>query len=336
MIIDVHAHLVAPAQFYAYRANLLASGGYYRGTPPVTDEAIAAAAASNVAAMDKVGTDIQLICPRPFHQMQSQKPDRLVHWWIEANNDLIAKTAALYPHRFGGVAGLPACAGSPVTDAIPELERTVEQLGFVGVSLNPDPYEGKGNSPGLGDRYWYPLYEKLVELDVPVLIHSSGCENGRESYSEHFITEESIAILNLLRTDVFTDFPGLKIIVSHGGGSVPYQLGRWQAERLLPSLGGHADNERFEVALRRLYFDTVLHHKPSLELLFKTVGADRILFGTENPGSGSAYNPATGRNFDDLRPTIEEIDFLSDKDKALVFEETARELFPRLKIASDG
>jgi len=336
VIIDIHAHLVAPPEFYGYRSALLASGGYHKGSPSVSDEALAASAAGNVAIMDRVGTDVQLLCPRPFQQMQSQKPDQLVHWWIEANNDLIARTVALYPDRFAGVAGLPVCAGSPVADAIPELERTVEQLGFVGVSLNPDPYEGKGNSPDMGNRYWYPLYEKLVELDVPVLVHSSGCENGRESYSEHFITEESIAILSMLRSNVFADFPTLKIIVSHGGGSVPYQIGRWQAERLLPSLGGHPDNERFEVALRRFYFDTVLHHPPSLELLLKTVGADRVLFGTENPGSGSAHNPATGRSFDDLRPVIEGFDFLSAQDRAQIFEESALKVFPRLKIAANG
>lgn len=337
LIIDAHAHLVAPNVFYAFRANLLASGGYYRGDPAVSDEALAEAADRNVAIMDRVGTDLQCISPRPFQQMHATKPDQLVHWWIEANNDLIARTVAMHPTRFAGVAGLPICAGSPVKDALPELDRAVNDLGFVGIALNPDPYEGRGLSPTLADEYWYPLYERMVELDVPALIHSAGCDNGRESYSEHFITEESIAILNLLRSRVFEDFPTLKIIVAHGGGSVPYQIGRWQAEVLSPGLGGSPDAERFEVGLRRLYFDTVLHHAPSLELLFKTVGADRCLFGTENPGSGSAINPDTGRQFDDLKPVIEEMGFLSEDEKKRIFEDNAREVFPRLAAAlKDG
>lgn len=333
MIIDAHAHVVAPPSFYAYRSNVLASGGYYRGKPGISDEALAQAAAGNVAIMDKVGTDLQCISPRPFQQMHSTKPDRLVHWWIEANNDVIARTVEMHPTRFAGVAGLPICAGSPVEDALPELDRTVNELGFVGIALNPDPYEGTGNSPHLGDEYWYPLYQRMVELDVPAMIHSAGCDNGRESYSEHFITEESIAIMNLLRSPVFEHFPTLKIVVAHGGGSVPYQIGRWQAEALHPNLGGDPDGERFEVALRQLYFDTVLHHQPSLELLFKTVGTDRCLFGTENPGSGSTTNPATGRAFDDLKPLIEEISFLSETDKTAIFETNARTVFPRLKAA---
>ncbi|HEX3514316.1 MAG TPA: amidohydrolase family protein [Trebonia sp.] len=330
MVIDIHAHLVAPAAFYGYRANLLAASGYYRGPVGVSDEALAEAAAGNVAIMDKVGTDVQLISPRPFQQMHSAKPDQVVHWWIEANNDLIARTAALHPGRFAGVAGLPVCAGSPVSDALPELARSIEDLGFVGVSLNPDPYEGAGPSPRLSDPYWYPLWEKLVAYDVPALVHSAGCGNGRESYSEHFITEESIAILSVLRSPVFDDFPDLKLIVSHGGGSVPYQIGRWQAEALSPGLGGATDAERFEVGLRRFWFDTVLHHPPSLELLFKTVGADRCMFGTENPGSGSAVNPASGRPFDDLRPVIDAMTWLTSAQKDSVFEKTALSVFPRL------
>lgn len=331
MIIDSHAHLVAPPSFYGYRANLLASGGYYKGKPGISDDQLAESAARNVAIMDSVGTDVQLLCPRPFHQMHSAKPNRVVHWWIEANNDLIARTVAMHPTRFAGVAGLPVCMGTPVTDALPELDRTINDLGFVGVSLNPDPNEGIGHGPGLDDEYWYPLWERMVERGVPALIHSAGCNNGRESYSEHFITEESIATLTLIRGEVFAKFPGLKIIVSHGGGSVPYQIGRWQAEVLSPNLGGDPNNTRFEVLLRQLYFDTVLHHPPSLELLFKTVGPDRVLFGTEKPGSGSAVNPDTGRPFDDLKPVIEAMGFLSEEDRGLVFEGNARSVFSRLK-----
>ena len=204
------------------------------------------------------------------------------------------------------------------------------------MALNPDPYEGTGPSPTLGDKYWYPLYEKLVEFDAPALIHSAGCNNGRESYSGHFVTEESIAILSILDSSVFEDFPDLKIVVSHGGGSVPYQIGRWQAEVLSPGLGGAVGNERFEIGLRRFWFDTVLHHAPSLELLFKTVGADRCMFGTEKPGSGSAINPDTGKSFDDLKPVIEGLNLLSPDELKLVFEDNARSVFPRLNNVLAG
>jgi predicted TIM-barrel fold metal-dependent hydrolase len=334
MIIDSHAHLVAPESLYAFRAHLLANGGYHFGTANVSDDEVAANAGRNVALMDEVGTDVQLLSPRPFQMGQSMQPASLVEPWIAAHNDTIARTVALHPDRFAGVAALPIVPDQPVSAAFRELHRTIDELGFVGVMVNPDPHEGTGNAPALGEEYWYPLYEKLIELDVPMQIHSAGCFSGRETYSEHFITEESIAILSMIRGEIFDRFPALKVIISHGGGSVPYQLGRWQAERLHPALGGNAESPRFEVDLRKFYFDTVLHYTPALELLARTVGSDRILFGTERPGSGSATNPETGLQFDDLKPVIESFAFLDAEQKQAIFEDNARAVFPRLSVAA--
>lgn len=330
MIIDAHAHLVAPDSLYAFRALLLADGGYHGGTPKISDDALAEAAAGNVTTMDAVGTDLQLLSPRPFHLGSSMRPARMLDPWIRANNDTIARTVALHPTRFAGVGALPLAADEPVSAGFAELDRLVD-LGFVGVLVNPDLHEGRGTTPALGDRYWYPLFERLVERDLPIHVHSAGCYSERETYSEHFVTEESIAVLAMLRSEVFTDFPSLRVMISHGGGSVPYQIGRWQAEALHPGLGGGPDAERFETSLRRFWFDSVLHHPLSLELLLRTVGADRVLFGTEKPGSGSAPNPATGRDFDDIRPVIEGFDFLSAAERQAVFEDNARTVFPGLK-----
>lgn len=331
MIIDSHAHVVAPDSLYAFRSAILASGGHGRVGAKIDDDAVAKHADNNIAIMDAVGTDMQLISPRPFQQGHSMRPPVMVHKWIAANNDYIHRTAQYAPSRFAGVAGLPITPGEPVEDALPELNRAVEELGFVGVSVNPDPTEGLGTPPALGEKYWYPLYERLCELNVPMHVHSGGCFSGRETYSEHFVTEESIAILSILRGDVRKDFPDLKVMISHGGGSVPFQLGRWQAEQLHPGLGGGPDAERFEDMLRYFYFDTVLHYPLALELLIKTVGADRCLFGTERPGSGSTNNPDTGRPYDDLKPVIESMDFLSDADRKSIFEANVREVFPRLR-----
>lgn len=332
MIIDSHAHLVAPGSLYAFRANLLADGGYHVDQPTINEDEIATCAASNVATMDGVGTDVQLLSPRPYHQGHSMQPSRLVDAWIRANNDLIARTVELHPTHFAGVAGLPITPHRPVSAAFPELHRAVEELGFVGVTVNPDPTEGTGNHPALGDEYWFPLYERLADLGVPMQVHSAGCYSGRETYSEHFITEESIAILSMLRGDVFSRFPDLKVMISHGGGSVPYQLGRWQAEQFHPALGGGSTAVPFENLLKQFYFDTVLHYPLALELLLKTVGAEQVLFGTERPGSGSATNPETGKAYDDLKPVIEAMDFLSSSDRDAVFEHNARKVFPRLKL----
>jgi 4-oxalmesaconate hydratase len=222
------------------------------------------------------------------------------------------------------VAGLPQFRVTDLGPAIAELERAVTELGFVGCLLNPDPCEGDGTSvPGLGDRYWYPLYEKLCELDVPALIHSASCSSPRESYSLHFINEESIAALGLVNSQVFDDFPTLKVVVAHGGGAIPYQLGRFRAGGLK---SGQVD---FAVRLRRLWFDTVLYSADGLELLFKVVGPDRCLFGTEAPGTGAAVDPATGLSLDDLKPVIDGLSTITDDDRRLIFEENARAVYGR-------
>lgn len=336
MIIDAHAHLVTPESFFGYRSLLQVSNGLHsRLRPSTTDEEIKAAADRNVKVMDEVGTDMQLISPRPFMLMHSHPRVRDVQVWVAANNDLIARTIALHPTRFRGVAGLPQVGGQPVEVVFDELDRAIDELGFVGALLNPDPGEGDGTTPTLGDEYWYPLYERLAAKDVPIHIHGASCY-GRENYSEHFITEESLAITSLARSRVFRDFPTLKFMISHGGGSIPYQIGRWRAERLgihgLASKSAYEDamTEAFDESLRRLWFDTVLYNKESLELLFKVVGPDRCLFGTERPGSGSAIDPVTGRSLDDLRPVIEEISFLSPAEKAAIFEGNARTFYARL------
>ena len=235
---------------------------------------------------------------------------------------------------FRGVCGLPQNAGVSPSNCVAELRRCVLELGFVGCLLNTDPNEGYSPPPPpLGDEYWYPLYEALVELDVPALIHSTRCGNGREPYTLHFINEESTAIISLLESRVFLDFPNLKLVVSHGGGAIPYQIGRFRGFYDRPGRRALDGQENFDASLRRLYFDTALYTQSALEVLFEAVGTDRCLFGTERPGTGTALDPKSGRWLDDVRPLIEAIDWLTPADRDLVFEGNARRLY---KLDLDG
>jgi len=172
----------------------------------------------------------------------------------------------------------------------------------------------------MGDRYWYPLYEKLCELDVPAHIHSAGSRSERAPYTLNFLLEETMAVYGLVESDVFRDFPELKIVVSHGGGAIPYHIGRFRSS---------AARRGFEFIdrLRHLHFDTVLYSEEALRLLIKTVGVDRCLFGAECPGVGSAINPDTGATFDDIAPYIRGFEWLSEEDKVLILEGNARALF---------
>ena len=336
MIIDIHGHVSAPPELYAYKSILLASRGYHgKGSPGVSDERLEQAARRHLDLLRGVGTDVQFISPRPFQLMHSEEPESIVRWWVEANNDVIARQCRAHPDVLVGVCGLPQTPTGDIRACVEELERCVTAHGFVGCLINPDPTEGTGVMPTLDSEYWYPLYEKMVELDVPALVHSTACKNPRESYSAHFITEESIAVLNLCKPEsrVFADFPGLRIIVSHGGGSVPYQIGRWRAHRFREQ-ESNPRLETFDESMRRLYYDTVLYNQESLDFLFRIVGTDRCMFGTENPGSGSSRDPATGKMLDDLRPVIEGISWLGPEDRGRIFEANARAVFPRFQVSA--
>lgn len=356
MILDVHAHLVTPASVFGVRTIIQSSNGNHSKEWYIKrwleEGEIAKNAARCVELMDAVGTDIQFLSPRPFTLMHSHHSFRDIDIWVGLQNDLIHRTILLHPDRFRGVAGLPQMDGEPIECVFPELERCIKELGFIGVLLNPDPAEGRGTSPRLSDPYWYPLWEKLCELDVPALIHSAGC-CGRETYDEHFSTEESLAITSIARSDVFDRFPKLRLIIAHGGGSVPYQIGRWRSHHFFEEAASKPEVAnyfkalaqaaetgdplpsppptltRFDDKLRQFYFDTDVHNKDSLELLLKTVGVDRCMFGTERPGSGGALDPATGRSMEDFKYLIDRIEFLSDADRRKIYEDNARVVFPR-------
>jgi OH-DDVA meta-cleavage compound hydrolase len=330
MIIDCHGHVTAPDKLYVYKANILSHrGAHGRGSAGCSDDDIRAAlnapvfgGSSHLEQLKEVGTDLQIISPRPYQMMHSEDP-KVVWWFIEETNAIIARQVKMYPDTFRAVAGLPQSPGVSPAAVLPYLEKLVKEEGFVGCLLNPDPSECTDTRvPPLGDRYWYPLYEKLCELDIPGHIHSAGCRSPRLTYSLHFINEESVGVVSLLNSNVFKDFPTLKILVSHGGGAIPYQWARFEASSLR-----HPGAQRFSERMRNLYYDTVLYSKESLELLIKTVGADRCLFGTERPGVGTVKDPRTGRWLDETRWLIEDFDWLGVAEKKMIFEDNAKKLF---------
>ncbi|ODU68075.1 MAG: amidohydrolase [Novosphingobium sp. SCN 66-18] len=330
MIVDCHGHVSAPAELWVYKSLLLSHRGEHgKRFPDLTDEEILThtnkkemAPCGHLDMLDRVGTNYQLLSPRPFQMMHSEKPAKLVHWYMEEVNDLIARQCALYPGRFVPMAGLPQTAGDPIAQALPELERCVTKMGFRGCLINPDPYENSGEkAPPMGDRYWYPLYEKMCELDVVGHIHSASSRLvEREPYSLHFINEETTAVYGLIKSTVLDDFPELKIVVSHAGGAIPYQVGRFDSASVRRP-------PRFLHRLRRLYFDTVLYSREAIDLLIKVVGPDRCVFGAEMPGVGSAINPETGETFDTIIPHIRDCDFITEDEKTAILGGNAMKLF---------
>lgn len=325
MIIDSHAHIVMPPESFRFMAELVGGRANPNTLPRLPEAAVRKVAEELVRSMDAVGTDVQFISPRPYLQMHSVKPGKVAELWSRHCNDLIAKFVELFPDRFRGVAGLPQYMDEPLEQrAIPELRRCVDELGFVGCLVNPDPTEGLGDPPGLGDPFWDPLWQAMTQLDAPGLIHSAGSCSARESYTLKFINEESIAIVSLLHGKVFERFPDLKIVVAHAGGAIPYQMGRFRAWSVRKG-----DKASFDEQLKKLYFDTCNYSRESIELLCRVAGTGNVLFGTEKPGTGSARDPVSGRDYDDMKPVIESIEWLTAQQKRDIFECNCRRVYSR-------
>ncbi|MPZ47843.1 MAG: amidohydrolase family protein [Dehalococcoidia bacterium] len=335
MIIDTHAHVTGPMELYEYFRGLSGtSGGGGRGKPPViSDDRLEESIKDHLDEVGGVGTDVQLIAPRPWAVPTGDRREGVVMQVAQGINDMVARCVKLHPDRFVGLGTLPQAAGVSAKLCVEEMERGVRELGFIGFKINPDPGEGATESPHMGDPSWYPLYEKMVELDVPGLIHGGPFRFSREPELGYFCTEQTVAAFGILRSRVFKDFPTLKLIVGHGGGYVPYQVGRARAFRL-NEIARNPELESFDDSLRRLYFDTVLYNQESLELLFKVCGVDRCLFGSDKPANGSVINPETGRSLNDIKPMIENIPWLTEEDRHAVYEGNARKVYSRLQLPS--
>ena len=212
-----------------------------------------------------------------------------------------------------------------MNNSISELERCVSELGFVGCNLNPDPSGGHWNSPALTDKYWYPFYEKMIELDVPAMVHVSGsCNPAFHATGSYYIAADTNAFMQFIQADLFKDFPDLRFIIPHGGGAVPYHWGRYRglADMLgQPTLDGHV--------MKNVYFDTCVYHQPGINLLFDVIDIDNILFGSEMVGAVRGIDPETGQYFDDTKRYVDALN-LPKNDLAKIYEGNARRVYPRL------
>lgn len=233
MIVDCHGHYTtAPAGLQAYRQAQIAA--LTDPTLPRTprppeifdDEISASLEGAQLKFSRERGTDVTIFSPRASAMAHHVGDQRTSLDWARECNDLIARVCALYPANFVGVAQLPQSPGADLTASIAELERTVGELGFIGINLNPDPSGGHWTSPPLTDRFWDPLYEKMVELDVPAMVHvSSSCNANFHATGAHYINADTTAFMQFMTSDLFVRFPALRFIIPHGGGAVPYHWG---------------------------------------------------------------------------------------------------------------
>jgi 4-oxalmesaconate hydratase len=331
LIIDSHGHYTtAPQGHQLFRKAQLARLDDPSLPPPtradISDDEIRESIESNqLKLLRERGADLTLFSPRASAMAHHIGDPQTSMEWARANNDLINRVVDLYPENFVGVAQLPQVAGESLSGPIEELARTVNELGFVGCNLSPDPSGGHWTSPPLTDRYWYPLYEALCKFDVPAMIHvSASCNPCFHATGAHYINADTTAFMQLIQGDLFADFPDLRLIIPHGGGAVPYHWGRYRglADMLQkPELSTHV--------MKNVFFDTCVYHQPGIDLLFEVIDVGNVLFASEMVGAVRGIDPQTGHYFDDTKRYVDALP-LNEADRARVFEQNARRVFPRL------
>ncbi len=340
MIIDCHGHYTtAPAAHTAWREEQVSArqaGTSPPAYPTISDDEIRETIeGSQLRLMDERGIDLTLFSPRASAMAHHVGDAAVSSEWARRNNDLVHRVTTLYPDRFTGVCQLPQSPGAPIEGSIEELRRCVEELGFVGCNLNPDPSGGFWTSPPLTDRSWYPFYEAMVELDVPAMVHvSASATPVFHATGAYYINADTTAFMQLVQGDLFTDLPGLRLVIPHGGGAVPYHWGRYRG---LADMLGRPPVE--STVMGNVFFDTCVYHQPGIDLLLDVVDTPNILFGSEMVGAVRGIDPRTGHHYDDTRRYVEAAftnGALDDDARAAVFEGNARRVYPRLVTAPGG
>jgi len=335
MIIDVHGHYTtAPAALGAWRDRQIAGLADPAQAPRaselvISDDDIRESIETNqLKLMRQRGSDLTVFSPRASFMAHHIGDFQTSATWAAICNELCFRVAQLFPEHFIPAAMLPQSPGVDPATCIPELVKCVEQYGAVGINLNPDPSGGHWNSPPLTDRHWYPIYEKMVEYDIPAMIHvSTSCNACFHTTGAHYINADTTAVMQLIQGDLFTDFPTLRFVIPHGGGAAPYHWGRYRAlaqEMKKPLLKDHL--------LKNIFFDTCVYHQPGIDLLTRVMPVENVLFASEMIGAVRGIDPETGFHYDDTRRYIE-ASTLTPEQKHLIYEGNARRVFPRLDKA---
>jgi 4-oxalmesaconate hydratase len=335
MIIDIHGHYTTtPPQVGEFRQRQIdqfnLNGSVLTDPPAVSDDEIRAGIEPNqLARMKERGVDLTVFSPKAVGMDHHQGNEATNVVWARYCNDLVHRVCRMYPRQFAGVGMLPQAAGVPPRAAvIDEVRRCVEELGFVGVNLNPDPTGGRWSDPPLWDKdWWYPLYEALVRWNIPAMIHVSGsCNPHFNAVATHYINGDTTAFVQCLMSDLFRDFPDLKFVLPHGGGAAPYHWGRYRGMAQDLGLGVLEDR-----VLKNVYFDTCVYHQPGIDLLLSVVPSSNVLFASETFGAVNGVDPRTGHHYDHTRRYIEASPASDAAARQRIYRDNALGVYPRLR-----
>jgi 4-oxalmesaconate hydratase len=328
VIIDIHGHYTtAPAQLQAFRDAQLAavaSGGASPAMSPISDDELRESVEKNqLRVLRERGGDAMIFSPKASGMEHHVADAGVATAWARASNDLVHRIGELYPTTFAPVAQLPQTPDGNIDGVAAEVRRTVGELGFVGVNLNPDPSGTWAGLP-ITDPSWFPVYEALCEVDAPAMVHvSTACNPNFHTLGAHYLNADVSVFVQLLQSDLFERFPALRLVIPHGGGAVPYHWGRFRGLAMRNGWQDPAD------LWRNVFLDTAVYHQPGIDLLLDVVPAENVLFASEMLGAVRGADPATGIEWDDTLRYLQAAS-LSGADRAKVMSDNALRVYPGL------
>ena len=267
-----------------------------------------------VRQLDERGVDYLGVTTSPLFYMYWAEPEIGVHF-SRVQNDALAKFPQSHPDRFFLLATLPL---QDIDASLTEFDRAVGDLGARGINLGSTNIAGRE----LDDEALWPLYARAEKNDIPLFIHPYPhviVENARDDYNLSWITgyleQETVAFIRLIYGGVLDEFPRLRVYLSHGGGFVPYQIGRIEA--FAPYMPGVKAKKPIRAYMDNFYFDLLVHDQKARHFLVDSIGADNLMFGS-NFGS-----PADSCGFDfldDLNLDQDSYDKIAGQNAAALFK----------------
>ncbi|WP_081494816.1 amidohydrolase family protein [Bradyrhizobium liaoningense] len=235
---------------------------------------------AKLAAMDRKGIDISVISPAP----------PMFYYWADADlalevaglvNDGVADMVGVKPARLRGMATVPM---QHPDAAVAELERVVRAYGFKAVEIGTS-IEGAQ----LAEERFRPLLRRASELNVFVFAHPYyvGAKSGLENdYLTNLIgnpLDTTVMLANLMFSGRLDELPDLKLVLAHGGGFAPYQIGRLVHGHAVRSEANGISKSSPKDLFKRIYFDSLVFEPKALRYLIDLVGADHVCIGTDAP-----------------------------------------------------
>jgi aminocarboxymuconate-semialdehyde decarboxylase len=265
--------------------------------------------------MDERRIGLYVLSSTPFAFFYEIEDDLAVEL-ARFQNDQLSELVKRHPDRFAAMATLPLQVPD---EAVKELKRAIQTLGLRGVEIGS--HVGKRE---LGDEAFWPVYKALEEMNVPIFIHPhhvAGLDRLIDFYLSNFIgnpLDTTIAAAQLIFSGVLEKYPGLKIILAHGGGQFPFIMGRIEhgyEVRPEPKERVHQPPRAF---LRNFYFDTITHNPDALRYLIAFAGSDHVLLGSDYPYDMGDPDPVQ---------TVSKLPRIKKEDRMKIMRENAMALF---------